>query len=386
MSLNPLSHRFYVLATAFVLIFQPATMEAAEPIPVDGFRSSISHWRKINEPERVMQPLPNQPSYDPAQVTEIAANIRLFQRATGGWAKDYDMLAVLTDEQRAAVLASRDRNDTSFDNDSTYPQVDYLARVYTALGNPADREACLRGLDFMLSAQYENGGFPQKYPKPKGISARITFNDGAMIGVLGVLKDAGSGNAPFAWLDERRREQARRAVAKGVDCILKCQIAVEGRLTGWGQQHDEVTFAPAGARSFELVSTCPQDTAQICEFLMSLPHPSPAIVAAVDAAVVWMQKVQLQGVRLEKIKADKVAFYRHTTESDFVVVEDPTAPALWARTYEIGSDRPVFASRDGIKVYSFGEMDRERRTGTAWFGKWPQRVIDERYPQWKAQW
>ncbi|HRE82896.1 MAG TPA: pectate lyase [Opitutaceae bacterium] len=357
----------------------------AEPIPVDGFRSSISHWRKINEPQRVIQPLPDQPSYRPEQTAEIAGNIRLFQRANGGWAKDYDMLAILTEAQRAAVLASRDRNDTSFDNDSTYPQVEYLARVYATSGNPADREACLRGFDFMLSAQYENGGFPQKFPRPRGLSARITFNDGAMMGVLGVLRDAANGKPHFAWLDEERRVKAVQAVARGVDCILKCQIEVAGRLTGWGQQHDEVTFAPVAARSFELVSTCPQDTAQICDFLMELPNPSPSVVNAVDAAVAWMQAVQLRGVRLEKIAAEKAVFFRHTTESDFVVVSDPTAPPLWARTYEIGSDRTIFASRDGIKVYSFGEMDRERRTGTAWFGKWPQRVIDELYPRWKAR-
>ena len=61
-----------------------------------GFRDATSHWRKINEPERVMQPLPDQPSYAAGQVREIAANVLLFQRDNGGWPKDYDMLAILT--------------------------------------------------------------------------------------------------------------------------------------------------------------------------------------------------------------------------------------------------------------------------------------------------
>src|SRR5207249_863009 len=55
------------------------------PIDTSGFRDSSHHWRHIKEPERVMQPLPDQPAYEPAQVREITANILLFQRDNGGW-------------------------------------------------------------------------------------------------------------------------------------------------------------------------------------------------------------------------------------------------------------------------------------------------------------
>src|SRR5215207_11390268 len=77
-----------------------------------GFRDATHHWRKINEPERVMQPLPDQASYAPEQVREIAANVLLLQRANGGWPKDYDMLAVLTEDQKKAIRDSHDRTDT----------------------------------------------------------------------------------------------------------------------------------------------------------------------------------------------------------------------------------------------------------------------------------
>ena len=75
-------------------------------IDTSGFRDATHHWRKINEPERVMQPLPDQPSYAPKQVREIAANVLLFQRENGGWPKDYDMLAILTEEQSKAIRES----------------------------------------------------------------------------------------------------------------------------------------------------------------------------------------------------------------------------------------------------------------------------------------
>src|SRR5215207_2959183 len=105
-----------------------------------GFRDATHHWRKINEPERVMQPLPDQPSYAPEQVREIAANVLLFQRENGGWPKDYDMLAILNEDQKRALRESHTRTDTTFDNHTTHTQVAYLARAFVELGEPAYRD------------------------------------------------------------------------------------------------------------------------------------------------------------------------------------------------------------------------------------------------------
>ena len=177
------------------------------------------------------------------------------------------MAAVLTDAQRAVVVATRSRTDSSYDNDNIHSQVAYLARAYTQEPDPAWRLACERGLDFMLASQYPDGGFPQRFPAVKGYAAHITFNDGVMIGILNVLQDAADGAPHFAWLDPARRLRAREAVNRGVACILDCQIKVDGALTGWRQQHDETTHEPRPARTFELASICPQETTQIVRFL-----------------------------------------------------------------------------------------------------------------------
>jgi PelA/Pel-15E family pectate lyase len=381
--------RFYALILVILIavtgVGTAAEAEKLAAIDVSGFRDATHHWRAIKEPERVMQMLPDQPSYRPEQVREIAANVLLFQRENGGWPKDYDMLAILTEEQKQAVRDSRTRSDTTFDNHTTHTQVEYLARAFVATGDVTMREACVRGFDFMLAAQYENGGIPQRAPKGKGIGARITLNDGVMVGVLGVFKSAADGAPEFAWLDAARRERAREAVNKGVTCLLKCQISLGEALTGWCQQHDEKTFAAVGARTFELASICPGDTTEAVYFLMRFEQPSAEIVRAMDAAVAWLRVAQLNGIRLEKIKAPPVEFYRHNTDSDVVVVNDPKAPPLWARSYEIGTNRPIFASRDGIKVYSFAEMDRERRTGTAWFVTSPRKLLTSDYAAWRAK-
>lgn len=369
---------------ASILLLGAPFASGAEPIDTSGFRDATHHWRRINEPERVMQPLPDQPSYRPDQLREIAANVLLFQRANGGWPKDYDMLAILTPAQIKAVRDSHDRTDTTFDNHTTHTQVEYLARAFVRLGDPACRAACERGLDFMLGAQYPNGGFPQRWPNIKGIAGHITFNDGVMIGILGVLRAAAEGEPHFAWLDGARRERARRAVERGTDCLLRTQIRVGGRPTGWGQQHDATTLETTGARTFELACTSPADTTEIVRFLMRSRDPAPEVVAAVDAAVAWLRAVKLTGIRVERVAAPPVEFFRHKADFDVVVTKDEQAPPLWARMVEVGTNRPIFASRDGVKVYALAEVDRERRTGSGWYGNWPLRLIENEYPKWRA--
>ncbi len=374
-----------ISCVAALSAFAFAAVAADQPINISGFRDSAHHWRHIKEPERVMQPLPDQPAYAPTQLREIAANLLLFQRDNGGWPKDYDMLAILTEDQKKAVRDSHGHSDTTFDNHTTHPQVEYLASAYVATGDSAYRDACLRGFDFMLAAQYPNGGFPQRHPHPASFHAHITFNDGVMIGILEVLEDAADGQPHFPWLDAGRRERARTAVRCGVDCILTCQIRVKGALTGWCQQHDEKTFAPANARTFELASLCPQDTTEIVRFLMQLDSPGDDVLRAAAAAVAWLKRSQLSGLRTEHVKAPHAEFERHNTDFDVVVVQDANAPPIWARHYEVETNRPIFASRDGVKVYSLAEVDRERRTGSPWYGNWPEKLLEKEYPKWRAK-
>jgi hypothetical protein len=37
-----------------------------------------------------------------------------------------------------------------------------------------------------------------------------------------------------------------------------------------------------------------------------------------------------------------------------------------------------------VKRYALSEIERERRTGTPWYGDWPQRLLEKEYPEWQA--
>ena len=106
------------------------------------------------------------------------------------------------------------------------------------------------------------------------------------------------------------------------------------------------------------------------------PARRDAIVAAVDAAVDWMRRVQLTGQRLER-RPDPAL----PGGFDVVVVNDPGAPPLWARFYDIETNRPIFSGRDGVIRGSLAEIEHERRTGYAWLGTWPQALVERDIPR-----
>jgi hypothetical protein len=99
-------------------------------IDTSDFNDSRHHWYNVYEKNNVINPEPNQPCYKPTQIKEIADNILLFQRDNGGWPKNYDMRAILTKQQKVKVLKAKSTPYTTFDNRTTYSQIEYLAKIY----------------------------------------------------------------------------------------------------------------------------------------------------------------------------------------------------------------------------------------------------------------
>ena len=202
--------------------------------------------------------------------------------------------------RRRRSLRRKDRTDTTIDNGATHTQIRFLARLFAAARDERFRAGALRGLDFLLAAQYPNGGWPQFFPLRDDYSHDVTFNDGAMAGALELLLDVAQGREPFDWADGDLRERARRSVGRGVEAILAAQVVVDGKRTAWGAQHDAVTLEPSPARTFEPVALASSESVGVVRFLMSLPAPSREVVAAVDSAVAWLRSVRIDGLRVER--------------------------------------------------------------------------------------
>lgn len=306
----------------------------------------------------------------------IAASIVRYQTPSGGWPKNVDMTAPPSPEFLAS--AKHDVRDPTIDNSATTTQLHYLAQVVTATGDTALRAAFERGFDYLLAAQYDNGGWPQFFPLRKGYYARITYNDNAMVNVLTLLRDTAQRKAPYAFVDEARRAKAAAAVEKGIACILRTQVKQDGRLTAWCAQHDEQTFAPVWARNFEPPSLSGLESVGLVKFLMGVAQPSPEIIAAIEGAVTWFRVVSIHGLRYDEAPGPD-------GERDPRAVADPAAPPLWARFYELGTNRPIFAGRDKVIHYDYNEIEHERRAGYGYLGDWPADLLAKDYPRWLAQ-
>lgn len=320
--------------------------------------------------------------YSGDEAIRIADNVLLYQRNTGGWPSNIDMARELTENQKRQVHQDKNKPDSLLDNSATHTQIRYLAKVFNVTKLERFKQPILNGLDYLLQAQYDNGGWPQIYPSPRGYHKYITFNDGAMIGAISLLNDVAEQKPNYQFVDQQRRKKAAAAVQKGIECILKCQIIIDGKRTAWCQQHDEKTFEPRPARTFEPVAITTRESVSIVKFLMSIDKPAPEIIEAVQGAVAWLDSVKLTGIR--QIRKPSVSGGEGAL--DRIIVKDETAPPIWARLYQSGTNRPIFGDRDGKIYYDMSDISLEQRENYSWYGYWLADLLAKDYPAWQKKW
>jgi len=385
-------YRKLIVLVAIILFGYYAQAQEKSPsetypaISMEPFGDSMRHWYGIHDDGNIINPKANQPRYTETEITKIADNILLYQRSNGGWPKNYDMQAILTPEQIDSLLKTKDMIHTTFDNSTTFTHINYLAKVYTLTHLEKYMVGCMKGLEFTLQAQYANGGWPQYFPiEKKNYSRRITFNDGAYIGIMELLKKIVEGDPDFSFISNEIREKVKTAYAKGLECILKMQIVDNGRLTVWCQQHDEITLQPAWARAFEPPAICNGESAAVVLFLMSINQPDQKIIESVQSAIKWFEDSKIYDTRIKTVQATPEKSRWRTSSTDQVVVVDSGTPPIWTRYYEPGTNKPLFCDRNSKYIYTLAEVSRERRSGYGWYTYAPQEVL-KKYPRWQKKW
>ena len=104
---------------------------------------------------------------------------------------------------------------------------------------------------------------------------------------------------------------------------------------------------------------------------------SAEIVAAVEEAVAWFRRSAINGIRIERFDIAPVKDGNKVIEQDVRVVRDTNAKPVWARFYEVDTNRPFFCNRDGIKVYTLAEVTLERRTGYSWYSDAAAKLLEK---------
>ena len=305
-----------------------------------------------------------------------AEMVLLFQNPDGGWPKNVGWNSFETLSDAKEGFKKFPKRKSTIDNSATYTQIRELAAAYTKTNNPNYRDAARRGLEFILREQRRSGGW-----RGSDVDA-ITFNDDAMIGVMRLLKEITQKQSTFRWVKPAERERCQQALARALRVLLECQIVVDGKKTAWCQQHDHETLKPLKARSYELPSISGVESVKIVRYLMEEEAPSAKIVEAVEGAVAWFRRSAIHGIRIERFDIAPVKDGNKVIEHDERVVRDPDAKPLWARFYEIDTNRPFFCNRDGIKVYTLAEVTLERRTGYSWHSDAAAKLLEKEYPKW----
>ena len=320
---------------------------------------------------------------------KIADHIVSFQTPAGGWSKNLN----LADHARAPGELFGPENGSqhlgnadfdvplegswnyvgTIDNEATTSELRFLAKVIAASDKEPGAEyraAFLRGLDYLLAAQFSNGGWPQVWPLQGGYHDAITMNDGAMLNVLELLRNISEGAEEFGFVSAENRARAGAGFKRGLDCLLAAQVVVDQRRTIWCQQYEPPTLQPASARNYEMPSLASGESGGILIFLMQIKNPGAEMVAAVHAAAAWFEKTKLMNVAFKSTGTDG----RH-------LVAAPGNGPLWARYYEIGDDRPLFGDRDKTIHDSVDEISFERRKGYSWYSDSPKRAL-QHYAHW----
>lgn len=387
--------------------------------------------------------------YATNEAVEVAENVLLYQRNLGGWPKNIEMHLLLTDSEKKQLESDKSKQDAIFDNDATTTEMRFLAKMYKHIPDERYRTAFAKGLDYIISAQYPTGGWPQFYPLKGTYSDNITFNDDLMVNLLRLIKEVAEDKGDMeAIVENTVADKAKTAYDKGVQCILDCQVRDDdGKRTFWCAQHDPQTLEPAYGRPHEFPSYSGAEGARVLEFLMEIENPSVEVKESVIAAVEWLQAhkipnkkvvdikegntvvnrvvqdapgedmwgrfIQLGGTLADKVYADmigklanskrtmtidgkKVTFYYGQNVRDSYKKENAYQPVfgiydadrayLLYRFLYTYEDAPFESIvQDGVTLQIPTSLDAENRKNYQYLGNWPQKAIKQLYPAWRAK-
>jgi len=303
----------------------------AEPLPdghvwlqrggtADVGRAFLDAYRLTGNPEHL------------AEAVEIGLTVAWAQRANGGWwyTADVSHRAAAADPLSPVRLDGR----ASFDDNVTQGCLEFLMELDGYHSAPWLSDAIGRGFAFIRDAQAPAGGWPQLYPLDGTFHDYYTFNDLAINRTVDVLLEGYARYGTPELLEEARRAGEFILLTQG-----------KGGQPAWAEQYD-AALDPAAARRFEPVAYSGFVTGANVHTLMKLGMATgdQRYVAAAGEASDWLADVAI-------------------------------GPSRWARFYEIGTDRPIYAGKSGTIYYSLDTIPATDFISYAWEASWGIRTL-----------
>ena len=355
------NRRFGVSVT--LALFSGASIAwAADYVPPSTAVSKINSYRGYSELTDAAKGM---------DIDQYTYNMTTWQIGNGGFYK------AMADKYKSAYSSgqksewrAKDGGDLgTIDNNATIQEMRLLAVRYKETTNSnyksAFKSSFNKALNFILTMQRSTGGLPQVWPKRGNYSDHVTLNDNAMVRAMVTMMDIANSTSPFDSdiIDDATRNKMGGALDKAIDFLLKSQIVNDGKLTVWCAQHDTNSYAPVGARAYELPSKSGSESAGAVWFLMNWPDQTLEIQNAIKGAIAWYKKTRVTGL------------YFNKRDGKF---EQRDGNVLWYRFYEVDSDEYFFCDRDGAstKTQDFTKISEERRTGYQWAGDYGTALLN----------
>ncbi|KAA9132840.1 pectate lyase [Marinihelvus fidelis] len=208
---------------------------------------------------------------------EVAAGLIGAQHPAGGWNYLHDFAGEESIQRWYDTIGKNGwrleefhhyYGNATFDDAGTSEASQFLLRMYLEKREAVYEAPLQKAIDFVLDSQYDNGGWPQRFPFVEDApdlhglpdyTRHITFND-----------DVADENIKFLLMvyqslgDERALESIKSAMEIFPATLQPAPQA------GWGLQHTVDTLDPIGARSYEptalVTSSTAGNAAQMMDF------------------------------------------------------------------------------------------------------------------------
>jgi len=286
----------------------------------------------------------------------------------GGWFRRSDVGKVPITE------SAKRRNTSTFDDNNSQSAIRFLlALAAVTKGSTDPRDGRVRiALDYalrkMLEAQYPNGAWPQRYDgQPRNaadypvLKASIPATYPRQYGKENyfrhyTLNDNTQRDCILTMLDAWHRTGQREfldAVKRGADFLLMAQLPEPQPI--WAQQYN-ARMEPAWARAFEPPAACSNESVGVLRLLMDL-------------------HIELGDARYLEPLPCAFAWFKRSEMS----------PGIWARYYELHTNKPIFGDRDGKIYYRLEDISEERQKGYGWRGDFGVKEAIARFEELKQR-
>jgi len=209
-------------------------------------------------------------------------------------------------------------DNATFDDAGTSEAMQLLLRMYLEKNDEKYRAPLDRAIGFVLASQYQNGGWPQRWPHVRNYPAYadyITFND-----------DVAQENIRFLLMvyQSLGEQRVRPAILRAGEVFLATQQPMPQ--PGWSLQHT-LDLKPAAARTYEPLSLATHTTAANLRMMMQFYRltADPRYLARIPEAIDWLEALRL-----------------------------PPDPARRGRDFptfiELGTNRPLYVHRRGSNI------------------------------------